>query len=84
MGDSGAYSIGFLIGFLLIEIYNLNPEISPFFIITLIWYPCFENLFSILRKFRFKSSPLRPDSRHLHQLVFFYLKEKIGIKRYIY
>ena len=30
MGDSGAYSIGFLIGFLLIEIYNLNQEISPF------------------------------------------------------
>ena len=80
MGDSGAYSIGFLISFLLIKIYNLNPEVSPFFIITLIWYPCFENLFSILRKFRFKSSPLRPDSKHLHQLIFFYLKEKIRFK----
>ena len=50
LGDSGAYSISFLVGFLLIEIYNNNQNISPYFIIVLLWYPCFENLFSIIRK----------------------------------
>ena len=50
LGDSGAYSISFFIGFILIKIYNLNENISPYFIILLLWYPCFENLFSIVRK----------------------------------
>ena len=55
LGDGGSYSTSFLIGFILIKIYNLNNEISPYFIILLLWYPCFENLFSIFRKFTFKS-----------------------------
>ena len=50
LGDSGAYSLSFLIGFILIQIYNDNKIISPYFIILLLWYPCFENLFSIIRK----------------------------------
>ena len=28
---------------------NLSNLISPFFIVLLLWYPCFENLFSILK-----------------------------------
>ena len=77
LGDSGAYSLSFLIGFILIEIYNLNQNISPYFIISLLWYPCFENLFSILRKiFYKKNDPLKPDTEHLHQKLFFYLKKK--------
>ena len=50
LGDSGAYFLSFFIGFILIEIYNANLKISPYFIILLLWYPCFENLFSIIRK----------------------------------
>ena len=74
MGDNGAYSLGFLIGFILIEIYNSNKEISPYFIVLLLWYPCFEILFSIIRKILFKINPLKPDTGHLHQklFVFFY------------
>ena len=80
LGDSGAYSLSFLIGFILIEIYNLNQNISPYFIISLLWYPCFENLFSILRKiFYKKNDPLKPDTEHLHQKLFFYLKKKFAL-----
>ena len=50
LGDSGSYLIGISIGSLLILIYKEISFISPFFIVLLLWYPCFENLFSIIRK----------------------------------
>ena len=76
LGDSGAYLLGFLIGYILIKIHNYNPNISPFFVVLLLWYPCFENLFSIIRKFKFGKSPVFPDNRHFHQLLFYFLKKK--------
>lgn len=79
IGDSGAYLLGFLLGFVIITSHENNQNISPYFYISIIWYPCFENLFSILRKFSKKSSPLNPDNKHLHQLVFFFIKEKIHL-----
>ena len=76
LGDGGSYSIGLVLGFLLISIYNFSNNISPFFIILLLWYPCFENLFSILRKNKFKNSPIIADDKHFHQLLFFYIKKR--------
>ena len=75
LGDGGSYMIGLVLGYVLIKIYNQNI-ISPFFIILLIWYPCFENLFSIIRKNSFNSSPIDPDNKHLHQLFFYFLNKK--------
>tara|TARA_B100000989_G_scaffold215266_1_gene163777 strand:+ start:948 stop:1967 length:1020 start_codon:yes stop_codon:yes gene_type:complete len=80
LGDSGAYLLGFFIGLIVISSHIRNPHISPYFFISLIWYPCFENLFSILRKLNRKFSPLKPDSKHLHQLVFFFLTKKFNLK----
>ncbi len=79
LGDSGAYLLGFFMGFIIISSHINNPNISPYFFILLIWYPCFENLFSILRKLNRDFSPLKPDSKHLHQLVFFFLTKKFNL-----
>ena len=69
-----------MIGFLLIKIYDFNQHISPYFIIVLLWYPCFENLFSILRKiYNKKNNPLEPDTEHLHHKLFIYCKTKFKI-----
>lgn len=77
LGDSGAYSLSLLIGFILIKIYNSNETISPYFIILLLWYPCFENLFSIIRKTYYKKkNPLEPDTEHFHQKLFVYCRTK--------
>ena len=76
LGDSGAYLLGFLVGYILIKIHNYDSNISPFFVVLLLWYPCFENLFSIIRKFKFGRSPVFPDNRHFHQLLFYFLKKK--------
>jgi len=76
IGDSGSYSLGMIFSFLLINIYTVNSNISPFYIILLVWYPCFELLFSILRKFNINFSPAKPDIRHLHQLIYNLIKNK--------
>ena len=46
----------------------------------MLWYPCFENLFSIIRKNKFKNSPINPDNKHLHQLLYFYLKKNFSLR----
>ena len=81
LGDSGSYFIGLVVGFLLINIYKQFSFISSFYIILLLWYPCFENLFSILRKYKFNLSPLKPDNKHLHHLLFNLLQKKYNLSR---
>ena len=76
LGDNGSYFLGFIFSYLLIYIYLNNQYLSPFFIILLLWYPAFENLFSLVRKLNLKKSPFKPDQNHLHQLLFFFLKKK--------
>ena len=82
-GDNGSYSLSFLVGYFLIKIYNLDNNISPYFIILLLWYPCFENLFSIIRKKLTKRDPLSPDNNHLHHYLFLILKSKLKISKLI-
>ena len=79
IGDSGSYLLGFSFGIFLIAIYESNSTISPFFIVLLLWYPCFENLFSIIRKYRFNTSPLKSDNKHLHQMLFYFIKKRFGL-----
>ena len=81
LGDNGAYLISFIVGFLLINIEKNNASISPYYIVNLLWYPAFENLFSILRKLKNKTSVLEPDNLHLHQLIFLFLKRNIKNNR---
>ena len=76
LGDSGAYLIGFLFSILLINIYKWNPGLSPFFIILLLWYPSYENLFSIFRKNILKKSAMYPDAKHAHQLIYFFINKR--------
>jgi len=79
LGDSGSYLLGFSFAIFLISIYNWNQHISPFFIVLLLWYPSYENLFSIFRKNVLKKSAMYPDAKHMHQLVFFYIKKKYDL-----
>jgi UDP-N-acetylmuramyl pentapeptide phosphotransferase/UDP-N-acetylglucosamine-1-phosphate transferase len=76
LGDSGSCLVGTSVGIFLIFLYTYNPHISPFFIVLMLWYPCFEILFSIIRKKILGKSSMMPDTNHLHQLIFFYCKKK--------
>ncbi len=77
LGDSGAYSIGFLISCFVIETSNLNQQIAPFFFCILLFYIFFEVLFSFARKTISKKNPLYPDKKHLHMMLFRVLNFKI-------
>ena len=78
LGDSGAYIIGVILSITIIEISNLNPEIPPFFFANLLFYVFFEVIFSFFRKIIVeKRSPFAPDKKHLHMLIFKFLKKKV-------
>ena len=79
LGDSGSYSISFIVGYFLVIIYNKINFLSPYFIILLLWYPCFENLFSIIRKNLNKNDPLKADNKHLHHYLYIFVKSKFNI-----
>ena len=84
LGDSGVFLLGFIISVELILLSNSNLSsnkyISPIFIVLLLWYPAFENLFSIIRKTLNHIGPGNPDNKHLHQLIFLLVKKKITNK----
>ena len=80
LGDGGSYFLGLLFALCLINTYQINNNISPYFVVCLLWYPAFENLFSILRKKNLSRSPLDPDTNHLHQIIFLYLKKNFNVK----
>jgi len=69
LGDSGAYILSLFIGLTLIELSNDDYFISPYFIILLIWYPCYELLFSIIRRIVSRIYSYEPDTMHLHQVI---------------
>ncbi len=80
LGDSGSYLISLFTGIFLINFSADNAAITPYLIIVLLWYPCFELLFSMIRRFLKKTKTYKPDTQHLHQLVYKFVKKKIYIK----
>ena len=80
MGDSGAYLLSLFTGIYLINFSNENFLISPYLIILLLWYPCFELLFSIIRRFLKATKTYKPDNFHLHQLIYSFVKKKLNFK----
>ena len=81
LGDNGAYLLSFLMAILLIDFSSNFKTLSPYYIVNLLWYPAYENLFSIIRKMKSKKSPLKPDNHHLHQLIFLFIKKKLGLNQ---
>lgn len=70
LGDSGSYAMGIFVGIYLIIFSANNFYLSPLFIISLIWYPCFELLFSMIRRYKSKNKMYKPDTKHFHQLLY--------------
>ena len=80
LGDSGSYLLGSLLALNTIKTYELNILISPFFFACILFYLFFEVFFSFLRKAISKKSPLNPDKKHLHMLLFNWLINSKKIK----
>ena len=76
LGDGGSYLIGFFTAFYVIDFISQNPLASPYFAVLILWYPCFENLFSISRKIYQKKRISDADNLHLHHNIFLFFKIK--------
>ena len=79
MGDSGAYLLSMLMGILLINFSSNNLSVSPYLVIIFFWYPCFELLFSMIRRKIKDNKTYKADTQHLHQLLHDLIKNKFDI-----
>ena len=71
LGDGGSYLLGAFVAISVVKTSMLNPTISPFYFCILLFYLFFEVFFSFFRKLiKEKISPIHPDQKHLHMLVY--------------
>jgi len=70
LGDGGAYLLGFIVATVGIFLAGHHERVSPWFVLTVLIYPVWEVLFSIIRKLLTGHSPLKPDSKHIHMLIY--------------
>ena len=81
LGDGGSYFLGAFIALSVIKTSVANPSISPFYFCILLFYLFFEVFFSFIRKIVMeKQSPLFPDKKHLHMLLYKILLKKNNSK----
>ncbi|ERL99483.1 UDP-N-acetylmuramyl pentapeptide phosphotransferase/UDP-N-acetylglucosamine-1-phosphate transferase [Rhodobacteraceae bacterium HIMB11] len=69
MGDAGAYTLGFLLAGCLITLHHRHPEISPWAILLVIFWPIADMAHSIVRRRLGGKRPDRPDMMHMHHVV---------------
>lgn len=81
LGDTGAYLIGWVTSLSIIYLLKNNNDISELVFLNILFYPLMETIFSFIRKILSGKSPFRPDKKHLHLKMIFYLKNK-GYKNF--
>ena len=79
LGDTGSYFLGFLISTVCIYFYN-NFTFSAGILGSILIYPCLEVIVSIIRRLLKKRNPLKPDNKHLHNLIFYFLENNLRLK----
>ncbi|MDC0153077.1 hypothetical protein OAI81_02290 [Candidatus Pelagibacter sp.] len=70
LGDNGVYVISIFMSIYVIKFINFNSNISSLLALNLLWYPAFENLFTIVRRTFTKKKIQTADRSHLHILIF--------------
>jgi UDP-N-acetylmuramyl pentapeptide phosphotransferase/UDP-N-acetylglucosamine-1-phosphate transferase len=69
LGDNGVYVTTVFMGVYVINFINLNSNVSPLLALNLLWYPAFENLFSIIRRLNANRTVDVADGLHFHTLL---------------
>ena len=77
LGDAGAYTLGHILVWTSILLVNLHPQISPFAIFLIFFWPIADTILSICRRFRLKKRADHPDRLHFHQLVMRFLEIRV-------
>jgi len=69
LGDNGVYVITVFMAIYIINFINLNHSASPLLALNLLWYPAFENLFTIIRRLNANKTVDTADGLHFHTLL---------------
>ena len=75
LGDGGAYMLGIMIGLATIVSSNV-AGVSVWFLLSLIFYPVADLVWSMLRRIMSGRSPLSADDGHLHNHLFYVFLSK--------
>jgi UDP-GlcNAc:undecaprenyl-phosphate GlcNAc-1-phosphate transferase len=77
LGDAGAYFLGFILVCVALILCHRQPEISPFAILLVFFWPVADTCLAIWRRLRLSTPHDRPDRLHFHQLVMRFLEIRI-------
>lgn len=69
LGDAGAYTTGHILTWIAILILVRNPEVAPFSMFLIFFWPVADMLFAIMRRIRNGKPIDQPDRMHFHQFV---------------
>ncbi|WP_372841068.1 glycosyltransferase [Phaeovulum sp.] len=69
LGDAGAYSMGHALAWIGIVLVARSPEVSPWAIMLVFFWPIADTLFAIWRRSRSGRGINKPDQMHFHQLI---------------
>jgi len=81
LGDFGAYAFSTLVALKSLEFYA-NSDLSVFFLGSILIYPCFEIIRTMIVRSLRKSSLMNPDNNHLHNHINTFLISK-GLSKHI-
>lgn len=74
LGDGGAYALGHLLVWTAILLIDKAPEISPFSILLIFFWPVADTGLAIWRRWKLGNPADRPDRLHFHQLAMRFLE----------
>jgi len=69
LGDSGAYTLGFVLSWFRVSILLYSPEVSPWALVLIFFWPVADTLLAIYRRARRRAGISAPDRLHMHQMV---------------
>lgn len=76
LGDLGSYFLGFYLAALTIKLFN-DPNLLSWNAVLLLIYPVTEITYTFFRRILSLKSPMSPDNKHLHSLVYNWLEKCI-------
>lgn len=77
LGDAGAYSLGHALAWLAVILMFRSPELSPWAVVLVFFWPLADTFFAIYRRRRSGRPTDQPDRLHFHQLVMRALEIKL-------
>lgn len=81
LGDAGATGVGFILACSAVQMLKLLPDLSPFALALVFFWPIADTLLTIARRVGLKKTTMHPDRMHFHHVVMRAFEIKVLRKR---